>query len=179
VFITYDNLADQYHYSINISSPKSINEWWNSFVSITGYIVNNQADYGDGKIVDLSQKSLNIYIQQTFSLPGKLSLELSGWYNSPAIWEGTFEGAAMGSVDFGIQKKFLKGKGNLKLSVSDIFKTTDWNMTSQFGDLFIDGNGGWDSRRFKASFSYSFGNNKIKSRARKTGLENEKSRIKS
>jgi outer membrane receptor protein involved in Fe transport len=178
-FITWENLADQYNYSINISSPRSITNWWNSFVSVTGYIMDNSADYGDGKVIDLNQKSLNIYSQQTFSLPGDVSFEISGWYNSPSLWGGTFQSDAMGSVDAGIQKKLFGGKGNLKLSVSDIFKTSDWSAISQFGELFIDGTGGWDSRRFKASFSYNFGNQKLKTRARKTGLEDEKSRIKS
>ena len=42
----------------------------------------------------------------------------------------------------------------------------------------MDVSGYWDSRRFKVNFSYKIGNNKIKSRRRKTGQEEEQNRIK-
>jgi hypothetical protein len=84
------------------------------------------------------------------------------------------------SMDAGIQTKVLGGRGNLKLSVSDIFKTTNWNGVSEFGPLFLEIHGGWDSRRFRVNFSYLLGNDQVKSaRKRKTGLEEEQSRVKS
>lgn len=177
-YITYLNLSDQYNYSISISAPISITEKWSSYTSLTGYMTENKADYGDGKTVDISQKTFNIYSQQTLSLPKDWNLELSGWYNSPSLWGGTFEMKSMYSIDFGIQKKILDGNGNLKLSVSDIFRSTQWNGTSQFGELYMHAFGIGDSRNAKLSFTYKFGNQKIKTRKRKTGLEEEESRIK-
>ena len=64
----------------------------------------------------------------------------------------------MWSMDAGIQKKLFDGRGNIKLSISDIFKTNTWSGISQYGALFMDARGGWDSRRFKVNFSYMFGN---------------------
>ncbi len=176
-FITWINLADQYNYSLNVSAPLPIKPWWNSYVSLTGFNTQNKADYGDGRVIDLNVSTFNIYSQHTFSLPKDWSLELSGWYNSPSTWGGTFEMQSMWNVDFGIQKKLLGGRGNLKLSVSDIFKTTNWNGIANFGPLFMDIRGGWDSRRLRLNFSYLIGNTQVKgARNRKTGLEDEKSR---
>ena len=177
-YITWLNLADQYNYSINIAAPLSFTEWWSSYTSITGYLMKNQADYGDGRVVDLEQTSMNVYSQQTFSLPSDFSLELSGWYNSPSLWGGTFKMESMWNLDLGVQKKVLNGQGNIKLAVSDVFKSTGWSGVSEFGDLYMEANGLNDSRRVRLSFSYNFGNNKVRTRNRKTGLEDEASRIK-
>ena len=86
---------------------------------------------------------------------------------------------SMWSMDAGIQKRFWEGRANLKISVSDIFKTNNWAGISRFGNVMMDANGGWDSRRLRINLSYMFGNSKVKSRRRKTGLEEEAKRIKS
>jgi len=84
----------------------------------------------------------------------------------------------MGSMDAGIQKKLFDGRGNIKVSVNDIFKSNAWHGVSQFGNLYMDIGGGFDSRRVAVNFSYLLGNNKVKSRRRQTGLEEESKRVK-
>jgi iron complex outermembrane receptor protein len=179
-FITWLNLADQYNYSINVSAPVSITDWWSSYGSLTAYYRENKGNFGDGRVIDLSAKAMNIYAQQTFQIPGDFTLELSGWYNSPSLWGGNFEMDAQWSMDAGLQKKILNDRGNLKLSVSDIFKTTNWHGVSEFGPLNLEIRGGWDSRRVSLNFSYLLGNTQVKgARKRETGLEEEQSRVKS
>lgn len=179
-YITWLNLAKQETYSLNVSAPIPVTDWWSMFTTATGFYSRNQADYGDGKTINLDVKSFNLYSQQTFKLPYDISLEVSGFYSSPSLWGGTFEMDAMWSIDAGVQKKVLGGKGNLRLSVSDIFKTQEWYGRSQFGALVMDIHGGWDSRRLKVNFSYMFGNSQVKAaRNRSTGLEDEQNRIKS
>ena len=122
---------------------------------------------------------MNIYSQQTFKLPWDLSLEVSGWYTTPSLWGGNFKMDSQWSMDAGVQKKIWNERGNVKLSVSDIFKTNEWHGRSVFGDLNIEIGGGWDSRRLRLSFSYLLGNTQLKAaKARKTGLEDEQKRIK-
>ena len=176
-FLTYFNIADQRHYSINVSAPAPIADWWSSYTSLTAYRMHNEAELEPGKKVDLAVNTFNVYSQHTFKLVQDIGLEISGWYNSPSIWGGNFKTEEMWSIDAGVQKKLFNGKGNLKLSVSDIFKSQQWSGNSIYGGLYIETGGGWDSRRFKVNFSYMFGNDKVKSRRRNTGLENEKNRI--
>jgi len=177
-FITWRNLADQYNYSLSVSAPISITPWWSTYTNVTGYHVINKGDYGEERIIDLKATAMNFYTQHTFSL-GEWKAELSSWYNSPTIWEGTFRFRAQYSIDAGISKNFLNEQLNIKLSVSDIFRTTPFSGQSEFGPLFMRLNGDWDSRRVKINLTYRLGNNEVKSaRRRQTGLEDESNRIK-
>jgi outer membrane receptor protein involved in Fe transport len=179
-FITWRNLAQQTNTSLNIGSPVPINKWWNAYVNLNGYRTHNEADFGEGKIVDVTIYAFNGYMQQTFTLPLGINMEVSGWYSSPSVWGGTFKMQDMWGVDAGLQKRFLKGKANLKLSVNDIFYSQKWSGQSNFGALYMTVNGRGDSRRFRVNLSYNFGNDQVKgARNRNTGLEDEKNRIKS
>lgn len=178
-FITWENLASQDNITLTISAPLQLAEWWNAFVNVSGYFTHNQADFGDGKTVDLNAYTFNAYMQQTFTLPMDMAFELSGWYLTPSVWGGTFEMDGMGSLDAGLQKKFLEGNATLKFSVSDILHTQDWSGISRFGGLRMDAHGSQDSRRFRVNLTYRFGNQQVKNaRRRATGLEDETKRIK-
>ncbi|MEL6484358.1 MAG: hypothetical protein AAFP96_05875 [Bacteroidota bacterium] len=72
----------------------------------------------------------------------------------------------------------MNNRFTARLSVNDVLFTSPWSGVTQFGDLFIDGSGGSDSRRVAFGLTYDFGRNEIKkSRKRKTGLEDENNRI--
>ncbi|MEM8525004.1 MAG: TonB-dependent receptor [Bacteroidota bacterium] len=178
-FITYRNLAERYSYTLNISGGIPIKDWWSAYVSLTGAHQQNQADFGEGKTLDLEVTTFNAYAQNNFKLPGEFNLEVSGWYTSPSIWEGSFKMEEMWALNAGVSKKILDGRGSLKLSISDIFRTNVFRGRSIFGDLDMTVQGGWDSRRVRVNFSYLFGDNQVKSRRRRTGLEAESKRIKS
>ncbi|MEO0874837.1 MAG: outer membrane beta-barrel protein, partial [Bacteroidota bacterium] len=119
----------------------------------------------------------SIYQQQTIDLPYGFKGEISGWFSGPGIWGGVFEYDPMWSLDLGLQKKFLNDQLNARLSVSDIFYESGWDGVSEFNGLVSAGFGRWDSRRVALSLSYNFGNQNVKSRRRKTGLEDEAKRL--
>lgn len=178
-FITWRNLAEMENFSLSFSAPITITKWWSSYTNITGYHVRNRGDYGGDRVINLSATAMNLYTQHTFTLGNDWKAELSSWYNSPSIWEGTFRMDSQYSIDAGISKSILEGRADVKLSISDIFRTTPFSGESQFGPLFMRVNGDWDSRRVRLNFSYRFGDSEVKSaRRRKTGLEDESSRIK-
>ncbi len=135
--------------------------------------LDNQADYGNGAVVDIQAFTYNIYQQSTFKLPAGWRGEVSGWFSGPGIWGGVFEYETSWSLDLGLQKKFFKEALNLRLSASDIFFQSGWDGVSVFNGLVSAGSGRWDSRRVAVSLNYNFGNQNIKSRKRKTGLEEE------
>ena len=104
--------------------------------------------------------------------------EMSGWYTSPSIWQGTFKSNALWSLDAGLQKTIFKGKGNIKASVSDIFWSIKWKGTSDFAGQVMHASGQFESRQFKLYFTYRFGNNQVKAaRQRKTAAEEESKRV--
>ncbi|MFZ1749350.1 MAG: outer membrane beta-barrel family protein [Saprospiraceae bacterium] len=179
-FITWDNIAFRKVYSLGLSMPFSFTEKWSTFTNINGVHTQNRANFGDGKTISINVSSFNFYHQETFSLPKSWSVEASGWYSSPSIWEGTFLMKSMWAMGAGVSKKLAGNKGKVTLTIDDIFKTNIWRGESTFGGLFMDISGGWDSRRVRLTFSYNFGkSSNAKSRRRSTGLEDEQKRIKS
>ena len=177
-FINWDNLAEQTVIAFNISAPVQISDKWNAYFNVNANYKDNQADYGDGVIVDLQAWSYNIYQQHTFNLPKGYRFEVSGWYSGPGIWGGVFKYDPSYSLNLGIQKKFFNDQMNVRLAVDDIFFQTGWSGYSEFDGLRGEGAGNWDSQRGTLSISYNFGNQEVKrSRNRSTGLEEESSRV--
>jgi iron complex outermembrane recepter protein len=176
-FITWANLAEQKIWSANISAPIDVTEKWNAYVNLSGSHQDNQADYGDGAVVNVQAWSYNIYMQNTITLPYGIKGEVSGWFSGPGIWGGVFRYKTSWSLDLGLQRKFLNEQLNVRLSASDIFFKSGWLGYSEFNGLLAYGSGNWDARRVSASVSYNFGNQKVKSRNRSTGLEDEGKRV--
>ena len=173
----WDNLDKQETISLNFSAPFTIKEWWSTFVSITTSVISNQGIFGTGTNVDIVRPSINVYGQNTFQLPKDFSFEISGWYGAGGVWGGNFETGPMGQLSAGLQKKLFNNKGSLKINYTDIFLTSQWKAEVNSGILTTSGFGGWDSRRLLVSYTHSFGNQKVKSRRRKTGSEDENKRI--
>jgi iron complex outermembrane receptor protein len=176
-FIKWDNLATQTVWSFNASMPFDIMKNWSAYFNLSGSHIDNQADYGDGAVVDLQAFTYSIYQQHTIDLPFKIKGEISGYYSGPGIWGGVFAYESSWSLDLGLQRKFFHDRINIKLSASDIFYTSGWEGVSIFDGLESYGNGKWDSRRLSLNVSYRFGNENVKSRKRKVGLEDEAGRV--
>jgi len=176
-FIEWRNLDDQTVISGNLSVPVQIKKWWSAFFNLSGSYIDNQSDYGDGATVDLQVFSYTIFQQHTFTLPAGFTGEISGYYSGPGIWGGVFKYENSWSLDIGLQKRFLNEKLNVKLSASDLFFESGWNGVSEFNGLRSEGSGTWDSRRVTLSATYNFGNQNVKSRKRKTGIEDEAGRV--
>jgi hypothetical protein len=106
--------------------------------------------------------------------------EVSGWYNAPSIWEGSFKSKSMWTLDAGLQKVILKGKGSFKVSLADIFFSMKFSGESNFAGQQTIASGNFESRQFKTSFSWRFGSTTVKAaRDRKDAAEEEKKRTKS
>lgn len=176
-FINWDNLAEQIVYSLNISAPIQVSEKINTFINFSLAHQDNQADYGDGAIVDLQVWTYSFYSQNTINLPKGFTGEVSGWFSGPGIWGGVFKYEEQWSLNLGLSKKFLEDRLNVKLSVQDIFKQAGWSGVSEFNGLTSNGQGDWDSRRASFNITYQFGNSNVKSRDRKTGIQDEEDRV--
>jgi iron complex outermembrane recepter protein len=177
-FVQQKNLARQQIVSFNIGAPTPIKKWWNGYVNLWYNYQMFNGFIGENKIKQ-NVPTYGAYLQQSFSLGKDYSAEISGWFNGPSVWGGTWKTKPQGGVDVGLQKQVLKKQATIKISATDIFFTSPWNATSNFGGLYIRGGGNWESRTLRLTFSWRFGSNQIKnSRDRKTGLESEAKRIK-
>ncbi|RME98182.1 MAG: TonB-dependent receptor, partial [Bacteroidetes bacterium] len=140
-FITWENLASQTIWSANISAPLQLTDSWNAYFNITTGYLDNQADYGDGAVVDVQALTFNLYSQQSFQLPWGLQGEISGWYSSPGVWGGVFFYESLWSLNLGLQRKFLNEQLNVRLSANDIFYESNWDGYSEFNGLRSEGFG--------------------------------------
>lgn len=177
-FITQKNLATQDIISLNISYPFQY-KWYSVFTNVNTYYSHFKSDFGPGRKIDLDVFAFNVFMQHTFRIGKKgWTGEMSGFYTSPSIWQGTFKSKEIWSLDAGLQKTIFKGKGNVKASVSDIFRTLKWKGTSDFAGQYLVASGNFESRQFKLNFTYRFGNNQVRAaRQRKTGAEDEGKRV--
>ncbi|WP_116106584.1 TonB-dependent receptor domain-containing protein [Lewinella sp. IMCC34191] len=176
-YITWDNLASQRIISFNASAPVQLQEKWNLYVNASASHLHNEADYGDGAVIDVKAFTYSFYVQNTINLPWNFVAEIGGYFSGPGVWGGVLRYNEQGALNLGLQRKFMNDQLNVKLSANDIFYTSGWTGTSDFNGLRTEGYGNWDSRRVALSLNYTFGNQQVKSRNRKTGIEEATDRI--
>jgi len=178
--LTKKNLATQDIVSFNLSYPFQY-KWYSFFTNVNASYTMYNAKIPDlaGNIrkVDLDVASVSFYMQNSFKLGKTITAELSGFYNSPSVWQGSFKSKSIYSIDAGIQKTIFKGKGNIKAAVGDIFNTLKFRGDSDFAGQQNTFYGKPESRQFKLSFSVRFGSAQIKAaRQRKSAIEEENKR---
>ncbi|MES2373266.1 MAG: TonB-dependent receptor [Bacteroidota bacterium] len=177
-FVQQKNLATQEILSFSIGSPLPIKKWWNGYANFS---FNYQMFNGQigANTVKTNIPGYNAYLQNTFTLGNDYTAELSGWFNGPSVWGATWKTKPQGAMDIGIQKQLFDKKATLKVTATDIFHTAPWTANVDFGGLYINGGGNWESQTLRVSFTYRFGSNQVKAaRQRQTGLESESKRIK-
>lgn len=174
-FITNENVATQDIVSLNVSMPVQYKKY-SLYFNINSYYSKFKGEAADYK-VDVDVISVNFFAQQTYKLGKNTTAEMSGFYSAPSIWQGGFKSKALGSVDMGLQQTVFGGKGTVKATVTDVFKTFRWAGTNNSTGQDVRVNGGWESRQFRINFSYRFGSNQIKAaRNRKLSTEEEDKR---
>ena len=174
-FITAENVAEQDIVSLNVSMPFQY-KWYSLFFNVNSFYSHYKGQATDFD-VDVEIFSINLYAQQTFKIAKNTTAELSGYYTSPTMWQGAFKTEALGGLDVGLQQVILKGKGNLKATVTDIFRTYPWSATNSASSQTLNINGAYESRQFRLNFSYRFGSNQVKqARQRKTSIDDESKR---
>lgn len=177
-YITTRNLARQDVVSLNISYPFSLTKWWNVYLNVSAYRSTNRADFGAGRLIRLTANVLSLYAQHTLTLPRKWNLELSAFYTSPSLWGGTFRNRRFWGSSIGLQRKVLADRGSVNLTVADPFNSQRWRGISQFGGLYMDASGGWESQQVRVNLTWNFGRQQIKAaRQRRTGSEEESKRL--
>ncbi len=176
-FLTKRNLANQDVISLNISYPFQY-KWYSFFVTTNVNYSHYVADFGGGaRKVDFKIFSLTYFMQNSFNLGKGWTGELSGLFLSPSVWQGVIRTKSMGTVDIGLQKTVFKGKGTVKVAVSDVFQTMKWSGSSDFAGVNSSFNGHMELPQFKLNFNYRFGSNQVKgARQRKSAVEEETKR---
>lgn len=103
------------------------------------------------------------------------STELNGFYQ-PLYNFGITSFDPRWKIDLGIQKSVLNDNGKIKFAITDIFWRYYPRGFTDFGNINEDFRSVRDTRVATISFSYNFGNNKVKVNKNEGGAQEEKSR---
>ncbi|HSK12595.1 MAG TPA: TonB-dependent receptor, partial [Phnomibacter sp.] len=172
-----ENLKSLDVLSLTAGSSLTVNNWWKMYVNVAGLRTEVKA-WNNGFLNTFILYSATANTTQTFQLPKKHSLEISGTYTSGRLF-GIFRVQPVGAVNVAIQKKFEKNNGKLNLGVDNIFNTLIYKYSAslpeqgqEFYRLWQ-----WNQPTVKLSWSATFGNQKMKVEKRNMGNEEERKRV--
>jgi iron complex outermembrane recepter protein len=120
MYISPQNVSYQNNIVFQSDLSHQLTSWW---TISSNFVVGWRQFQEDYTLYPLKESFVDYSVSwnQLFLLPGQLSLELSGFYNSSS-YTGTVKTEKFGTINTGI-KKDLKNKGTLQLSVYDILGT--------------------------------------------------------
>ena len=171
------NLSYFQTYAINTSFPLFFAPWWELRTNLSGnYQVFRTEHYNKNPTQNTYVFTANI--TNTIDLPREFSFEVSGFYQSKSVW-GIMEIRPLGWLNAGVQKRVASGRGMLRLSANDILQTNVWNGITDLPSANLDSQFIYDlkERNVQLTFTWNFGNNKIKSMNVSTGSEEEQRRV--
>jgi iron complex outermembrane receptor protein len=172
---TSDNLGSSDYYGLNVSDQRSVTSWWTSSLNADIYVNRNNGVVENTKAIN-SSLTFQCNSSQQFSLPKKWSIEMNLSYEGPQQTPFAYSRSS-GNLTAGVQKQVVQGRGTLRFSVSDIFKSQYPRVTSSFLSYRQYFSAVRDTRIATLSLTYRFGKNTVtSSRRRTTGVEEEKSR---
>jgi iron complex outermembrane receptor protein len=176
-FASKKNLATQDIANLNLTYPFQYKAY-SLFSSISSNYSVYKADFGSGRKVDLGAFGFNLFIQNSLKFQKTWTAELSGFYNAPTVYQGSFKGKSIYNLDAGLSKQCLNGRATMKVALSDIFHTMKFRGSTDFAGQKINFAYSQESRQLKLSFTYRFGSNSVKAaRQRTSGAEDEMKRV--
>lgn len=179
LYQTNENIDHQKMYRLTVSAPVQITKWWKTNNNFSGIEMDFTSADLKGQRLNASHFFVIMNSNHTFKINKDISAELSGKYTSPLVY-GTLKLKSEYAVDAGFSKSLLNKKGSLKLAVTDIFNTKNQKISSVYPGVNYALRQKQETRVFRLSFTYRFGNSNVKASRNKTsGLEDEQSRIKS
>lgn len=182
-FQTNLNLSVQNSYSININTPYNIAKWWTGNVNFNGFYLGFKSKPMENG--ELTSNQLNdgkfafqLRTTNTFPFAKVYKAEVMTNYQSSLVY-GYFHISPQYSTDLGMSRSLWAKKANIKFSVSDVFNTRKNHVLSDSQGNVIDIHQKNETRIARLTFTYNFGNTKIKVRQHQTGADEEKNRVKS
>jgi len=169
------NFGRIFVYGVTFYAPVQFNNWWNasfnldaSYQHYTAYAIYGNFNRGMQDII--------FNTTQNFTLSNTVSAELSGKYESPTLY-GVNELKQSYTVNAGIGKQMFNKRGNLKLSVIDIFNSDRDRYHILYQNVDLTGLNKRETRRVMVNFTYRFGKTSIKSASKhNTGSDDEQRR---
>jgi hypothetical protein len=174
IYQTMMNLNNSIDWNASETVQLQPAKWWRLNGTVIGMY--NEVNSNLDGVVQFKRWSYSGNLSTNFTLPYKVEMEISGNYSSEQL-TGNFIQRPRYTADFGLQRKVLRDKGVLRLSVNDIFNTGANGAYSKYNNIDIDVVNKYDSRKLNLTFSYNFGKDQFSTRSnRSTASSEEQSR---
>lgn len=102
------------------------------------------------------------FLNANITLPAKVEMELSGWWNSGGL-QGIITSEWLFGADFGLARKFLDDKLKLSLGVEN-FARRFFHGKVDYSNMNFDVVSRWDAPVYNFQLHYKFGNQHMKSK---------------
>ncbi len=170
------NLNTQDVYNMNINVPFTFTKWWSGNANLNANYLVIKSKALLGADLDAGAPAAQFKASQSFQLNKTLRAEVSTGYQSPQTY-AVLKLKAQYWADMGISQSLFQKRANLKFSVSDVFNTRKNAATSLYQSLNFAFHQKNETQVARLTFSYNFGNSKLKARQHQTGAESEKGRV--
>ncbi|WP_041340621.1 TonB-dependent receptor domain-containing protein [Runella slithyformis] len=169
------NMTIEHLLGIDVSYRKSISKSWQTTSGLMLYQVRSHLGNIQGLDFRIGN-SIYPYTNHFLTFKNNWKADIIAYYISPQVL-GIYKISPFYQVDISVQKSLFDKLGELRVSITDLFNTLklgqDYKTISQYGFNRRKP----ETRFLQLTFNYRFGNNNIKVRDRKIGIDKESSRI--
>lgn len=157
LYQTTRNIDNQRSYNLNVNKGLEITRWWTSNNNLTIY--NNKIEVTNvfGLAYQAKKVAFNFSTINNINLPHSWRFEFSVNYQSSELY-GTDFIEPIYSVNLGANRSLFKNKADVKFLINDIFNTSNYKFRSNLDIQKYNFNIKPETRMFRLTFSYKFGN---------------------
>lgn len=178
--ITYaqpENLAKARNVNLQVNLPIPLGKKFDGFVANIFTYNEYNAQYLN-LLYKTSRWNYTLYSQLSYKPIPSLTIEASGFYSTKQLSEFIVL-KPFGSFNLGVSKTFWEKKARLAVNVNDVFYSQKIPGEIVYSYIDVRFYQRFETRNLRVTFSYSFGNQKLKaSRERKTASDAESNRVK-
>ena len=170
------NLGTQKYYGMSLSQTLQPSSAMSIHFSGRVYYLDNQLAFNKTRLYHRNRWAYGLMMQTSFPLFLGIHSEILGIYSSKRLGGATDVLGANYQVNIGFQKKFLNDRAIVKLSMSDIFWTSNWDNVNKFDGFESINYGYGETRLVRLNFTFKFGSNK-KNYSKESKIESEINRL--
>lgn len=168
-WITRENLAKTVTSYLNINAPARIGGFWTMNNNLTGIYMHFKGPIA-GEYANLGSAFFQGRSTNNFRLNKAFSAELSVNYTSSFLYN-VYKIHGRWGTDIGVNYNFKDERSSLKLAGTDIFRTQNNNVSTDFGQFNSMIRQYNDSQAIRLTYTYKFGN--LKQQFKKQDTESE------
>ena len=162
VVTKFTNIDKNISAGLEFNTSLQLYDWWESGINSTiGYQVNTF------QAADLAMQTIERWtyygsLNNRFVMDKAKTLlgEIDFFYMTPTV-QGAYKLSGLSSLSLSAKKVFMKGRAEVSISLSDIYKGLQQTSSTQYANQYSRFKTYGDTQEFRIRFRYRFGNQKL------------------